>query len=110
MNREGFRLELGENIIRNEKRFLYLPFVQYDCAEVELILMDTCHYIVCHEDDMIPIKMGKYIGNRVHIGGGYNNSDMNPKFFWDESLKIWRMSCKGHVVFSEISLNEPIND
>lgn len=101
---EGVHLEISEkNFLRNNVKFLYLPYTKDDLTHVKLVLMDSSQYRIISR--YYPIRYGYHIGTQVILGGGYDNCDMTPSFYFDKKNNIWLLDSKGYVVFAEIEIN-----
>lgn len=104
-------LKIGVNLLRGEK-VLKLPVLYNRCfledgSIVELIILENNNYsIECWE---MPIRFGKYYGNRIFLNTMTDQFGINPKFVYDGKNKVWTLMNCGYVCFAEQELEYKSN-
>ncbi len=92
-----------KNFIRYGEGSLLLPWTDQDFQQVEVIFMDQSQYRITSR--YVPIRFGNHVGSSVILGGGYDNSDMSPSFYYDAKKGVWLLDAKGYICFAEIEVN-----
>jgi hypothetical protein len=105
-------LKVGLNLLREDHNVFSLPILDMfgrflkDGTLVDIVLMDQIPFSI--ESGNIPIRFGRFYGNRVILNTMLDSKHINPQFIFDAEKRMWLLHNVKYACFAEqeIGLNK----